>query len=269
LARLTFWLPYHVDMAEYTDKKNRGKEMSLMWSTRTIIDIVIPILSGFIIFKFGFSRIFFAAIFIYLLAIVPYMALPDKEEKYSWGIRKTFREFFSKKMRTLVLANMANGAENSVGVVIWPIFIWKVLEGNYFELGAISSLIVLMTVILQLFAGRYADIFNKRKLLEMGSLFYAFGWLAKIFVLTAGQIFVVGTYHSFALILKDTPFETLNYEILADQGHLVDEYTVVKEMAIHAGKVSILFFAIAIAFSCGLQWTFVLAAIATLLVNIL
>ena len=50
---------------------------------------------------------------------------------------------------------MANGAENAIGVIIWPIFIWQLLEGDYVKVGAISSLIVFVTIAMQLSVGKY------------------------------------------------------------------------------------------------------------------
>ena len=111
--------------------------------------------------------------------------------------------------------------------------------------------------------------FDKRKMLHWGTALYAIGWLGKIFVLTASQIFIVGAYHVFTKIFKDTPFDTLNYEMMADRGHYVDEYTVLKEIAVQFGKILMLIFAIIVALNFGLNWTFALAAIASLFINIL
>jgi len=76
-------------------------------------------------------------------------------------------------------------------------------------------------------------------MIKWGSLFYATGWLI------------------------------INYEILADHGHYVDEYTVIKEIAVQTGKVLILVFAIIVVFNLGLNWTFALAALASLFINFL
>jgi MFS transporter, YQGE family, putative transporter len=268
-ARTFFWMPYHTDLAIFTDKKDRGKSISLLWATSTFLGVVMPVISGFLIGSFGYSLVFILAIFSYICAIFPLLALPPSHETYVWSYWQTFRQFLSRKNRKLMLANMANGAENEIGVVVWPIFIWQILAGNYLSVGAISSLIIFVTIALQLGAGTYADKFDKRRMMHWGSLFYAIGWLAKVFVLSATQIFFVGTYHSFAQIFKDTPFDTLNYELLADQGHYVDEYTVIKEIAVQLGKVLMLAFVIILIGSFSLNWTFALAALATLLVNFL
>lgn len=268
-AKLFFWLPFHTDFAKFTNKADRGKEVSLMWATRSFLRIVMPILAGFLIIEFGFDLIFIIAIILYLSAGIPYLTLPRTKEKFSWGVLETFKRFFARENRKLVLSNIANGAENTVGLVVWPIFIWQLLSGDYLKVGILSSLIIFVAIILQLVVGKYTDLFNKRKMLRYGAVFCAIGWIIKIFVLTSFHIFIAGAYHSLVRIFKDTPFDTLNYEITADLGHLVDEYTVLKEISIQTGKTLMLVFAIIITLSFGLNWTFVLAAVASLLISLI
>ncbi len=269
LYRVTFWYPFHIDFAKFTKKEDRGKNVSLIWASYSFLSIIMPLISGWLIGMYGFDIVIIIVIVVYMSSYIPFLTLPRTKERFSWSYRETLKQFFSRKNRTLVIAHIANGAESAVTMVIWPIFIWQLLEGNFFNVGAVSSLIVLVAVILQLAAGKYADIFSKRKILHWGSVFYALGWIMKIYVLTAFHIFAAGAYHSFARIFKDTPFDALNYEIMADHGHYIDEYTVIKEMAVHLGKTLILIFAILIAFNFGINWTFALAALASLFINLL
>ena len=269
LGRTFFWLPFHTDLAKFTSKQDRGKSVGMLWAASSFLGVIMPLISGVMIAKFGYSIVFILAISIYLCSIIPFLTLPRTKEKYSWGYFETFKNYFAKQNRKLVLSNMANGAENVVGIVIWPIFIWQLLSESYVAVGAISSLIVFVTIIIQLSVGKYTDVFDKRKMIHWGSLLYAVGWFAKVFVLTSFHIFIIGTYHSFAQIFKNTPFDTLNYELLADQGHYIDEYTVLKELAVQFGKVLMLIIAIIVAFNFGLNWTFALAALASLFINLL
>ena len=269
LSRTMFWLPYHTDLAKFTDKANRGKSISLLWATYSLLAVIIPVISGFLIGRFGYTLVFILAIIIYLISIIAYVTLPRTKERYSWGYLETFQRFFSRKNKKLVLANMANGAENAVSIIIWPIFIWQILKGNYFAVGAISSLIVLATIAIQLGIGHYTDKLDKRKMIHWGSFLYASGWLAKVFVATSFQVFIVGTYHSFTQIFKDTPFDALNYELLSDHGHFIDEYTVLKEIAVQWGKVLVLVIAIAVVLNFSINWTFALAALASLFITLL
>ncbi len=269
LFRIAFWYPFHIDFAKFTNKGDRGKNVSLMWASYSFLSIIMPVISGWLIMRYGFDVVILIVIAVYLSSYIPFLTLPRTKERFAWKYGETLKQFVSKKNRSIVIANMANGAENAVTLIIWPIFIWQILEGNYFNVGAVSSLIVLAAVVLQLVVGKYADIFSKRKMIRWGSIFYALGWIIKIYVLSAFHIFVAGAYHSFTKIFKDTPFDALNYEMIADQGHYIDEYTVIKEMAVNLGKVLILLFAILVALNFGINWTFALAALASLLINFL
>ena len=268
-GRMLFWLPYHTDLAKFTNLRDRGKSVSMLWATQTFISVIMPIISGFLIVRFDYNIVFILSIIIYSCSIIPFLSLPRTKEKYSWKYLQTIKNFLAKKNRGLILSNMANGAENAVSIIIWPIFIWQILNGNFLAVGVLSSIIVLVSVILQLTVGKYTDKFNKRKLIHWGSTLYASGWMLKIFVLSSFHIFIAGAYHGFTQILKDTPFDALNYELLADQGHYVDEYTALKEMAVQFGKVLMLIFALIIVMNFGINWTFALAALASLFINLI
>lgn len=269
LYRLLYWIPYHVDFAKFTDKKNRGRQLSAIMATRRVISVFIPLAAGFLVSRFGFDALFVIAIALYLVSGIPYITIPRTREKFSWTYWETLKEVFSKKNRKMIAAYMAYGSEEVVGFVIWPIFIFQILNGNYLEVGALSSLIIAVTVVFQLVLGKYIDNGGRKKILQMGSILYSLGWLAKIFIATAFQIFIIGSYHNFTRIFLRTPFNALTYEIAADEGHYVDEFTVVKEMAVSLGKTVMAILAIIISLFFAVKWTFVLAAAAVLLFNLL
>jgi MFS family permease len=264
-----YWLPLHTDMAKFTSKSDRGRQVSLVSATVLVLGAVMPIVAGWILTVHSYDMLFLIAIVVYFTALLPLIFLPRTEEHFSWGYFETWRQFFSQGKRRLVLAYTGNGAEEAVNVIIWPIFIWELLEGNYFEVGAISSLVVAVSVVLQLSVGRFIDTKDKQKIMRWGNLFYAAGWIAKVFIATAFQIFVVSTYHNFAKIFARAPFDALMYEKAADQGHYVDEFTVLHEIAFQFGKSLMLIFALAVVPFLGITWTFVLAALASLAMNFL
>ncbi len=269
LFRILYWTPYRTDLAKFTNKKNRAKELSLLKGTNKLILVIMPIIAGLIISHFDYGILFIITVLLYLFSGIPYIALPRTKEKFSWSYFQTWRKFFSEKRKKIILAYMADGGENVVGVVIWPIFIWQLLHGNYFKVGALSTLVMGVAIILQLLAGEYIDKFSKEKLLHWGSAFYALGWIAKIFIITTFQIFVVSSYHTLARIFLKTPFDTLTYELAADQGHYVDEFTVLHEMAISLGRTAMCILLLIFLLFFNIQWTFILAALTSLLFNLL
>lgn len=269
IHRLMYWVPLHTDLAKFTNKKNRARQLSLMEATTVFLGAIMPLLAGWILFRHSYDVLFLIAIIVYFISLIPFTTLPKTKEIFSWTYLQTWKEFFSRGRRKTVLAYAGDGAESVAGVIIWPIFIWELLAGNYFEVGALSSLIVAVTVILQLFVGKFTDLSSKKNILKYGTLFYALGWIFKIFIVTAFQIFITSTYHNLARIFTRTPFDTLNYEKAADQGHYIDEYTVIHEMAVQFGKALMSVFILILILFFSIQWTFILAALASLTLNLL
>lgn len=267
--RLFFWVPYHTEFAKISEKKIRGKQIGLFDSIVTFLGIIIPVVSGVLIKEFGFQLVFVIVIILNLIAIIPLFFIPNVNEKYSWGYFKTWQEFFKSKNRKMMLAYMGDGAENWVGSVLWPIFIWQLLNGQYLVVGLISSIVTLFAVILQLIIGNYTDKINKRRLMNIGSILYSAGWLIKMFISTAFQIFLASIFHNFALILLRTPFDALMYEKAADSGHYVDEYSTLREMYLQLGRVVIILTILVLIKFLPLNLVFILAAISSLLVNLL
>ena len=268
--RLFYWLPYHVDFAKFTNKKNRGRQVSVFNTSRLAAGVFIPVAAGYVISHFGFNVLFLVAIVLYLASGIPYLFIPRTRERFSWGFLETWKQFFSRERRKIVLAYMADGAENVVGLIIWPIFIYQLLNGDYFQVGAISTFIIGITVGAQLLLGKRMDANNSQKsALKWGSFLYSAGWVVKIFISTAFHIFIVGAYHSIAKIFLRTPFDALTYEIAADQGRYVDEFTVLHEIAINLGRALMIVLIVAASFYFAVQWTFILAAAAAIVFNLL
>lgn len=269
LFRILYWIPFHVDFAEFMTPQGRGKKIAFLASFSFLAGILAPFIAGFVINKFGFSVLFIIAIIIIVISIFPLFLIRPNPEKYSFGYLQTFKELFAKKNRKIFLAYGADGAETVVAVTIWPIFIFGILKENYIAVGAISAAIILVTILLQTTIGRLTDKVRKRSLIRVGTAFYAIGWAIKIFIQTGFQIFVVSTYHSLTGIIKGIPFTTLIYEQMADRGHYIDEYTVLREVALNTGRVLMLVLCFILLGFIGLNWTFLLAAVASLFINIL
>lgn len=270
LRRMTYWVPIHTNLTKFTDKKNRVKQLSLLEVSTITLKAIMPVVAGWVLFNYSYDVLFLIAIFIFFISLIPLITLPKTSERYSWTYFQTWKEFFSKRRRKTVFAFAGDGAENVVSSIIWPIFIWQILEGNYFYVGLISSFIVVVSIILQLVVGKFADLGkNKHKVLRIGIAFYAIGWVVKIFIATAFHIFVTSTYHNLTRVFTRAPFDALNYEKAADQGHFVDEYTVIHEMALMAGRVLVIVIMLILIPFIGIKWMFILGAISALLMNFL
>jgi MFS family permease len=265
--RILYWVPFHTDFAQFTKKGTRGRVIGSFASLGLLIGVITPLLSGFLISSFGYPVLFIAACAIITTSLFPLLFLPKVKEEYSYGYFETFKVLFEKRHRSMIYTYASEGAENVVGLFIWPIFLFQILKGNYLDVGMLATAIVIASIILQLLVGRWTDKYRRRSILKIGTGLYSLGWIFKVFVTTAFQIFIVATYHSFAMIIMRTPFDAMLYERAADAGHYVDEYTVLREVALNIGRVIMILLLLLTLTFVSLPYTFFLAAISALFLN--
>jgi hypothetical protein len=268
IFRMFYWLPYHTIFTKLSDQKNRMREVSTFMATMHVISIVTPFIAGVIIAKTSYQTLFITGLCVYACSMIPLLSLSGVHERFSWGYFETFKNLFKKKYRPAMIAYFADGAESGVGLVIWPIFIYSVLNGDFVSIGSISAATIGITVLLELIVGKYADTkINKKSVLKVNSVLYAVGWIIKIFIITGFQIFIVDAYHKITNALSKGSLEAITYDISADQGHYVDEFTVLKEIALNIGRAFLYFTTIILVSFISVEWTFLIAAVATLLTN--
>lgn len=265
LFRLLFWIPFHTDFAIFTHTGKRGGQVGLMLSTITLVGVAGPMIAGYLIHAYSMQVLFFIAIVTYTLGIIPFSSVPRTNEKFSWSYKRSWTELFKKGNRAVVWGSIAEGAEDTIGTIVWPIFIFLLLKGDYFQVGALSTFITGVTVLFQYLFGHYLDRSAKHHdLLRAGSILYSLGWVVKIFVATAFQIFVVGLYHNITKVVTETSFDAIFYGLAADQGHYVDEFTVLSEMALQIGRILALGTVAILVMFVSIQWTFTVAVFAAL-----
>lgn len=266
--RIFYWVPYHVDFTKFSGKRNKGRGVGLMEATLGIIGVITPILAGFIITRFSYDVLFFLGVFLYLLSLIPFLTIPHTKEKFSWNLKKTWQQFFKKEHQKTLVSFVAIGAETSIGGIVWPIFILLLLKGDLLKVGMISTLVVGVTVVLQVSIGKIIDKkWKKKRVLKYGSLFCALGWLLKIFIGTSFQLFLIDSFHKLTNVFFKVPFDSVTYEIAADQGHYMDEFTVLKEMSIALGRVLACSAIVIGATFFSLEWLFLLGSLSALTFN--
>jgi len=263
-------VPFHVDFTLFTQAGERGRQVSLSFATIAFMGVVGPILAGFIIANAGYQALFATSVVLLIAATISYAFVPETPTHFDWSWRETWKNFFSSENRAVVVGEFANGAELAVNLVVWPIFLYVLLDGNIFDIGVISTVIVGATIVIQLLVGRYLDreTSSKERTLRIGSTLYAVGWILKIFVLSTLHVFVIGLYHNIAKIFTATPYSAILYDMSSDKGEYVDEFTVLREMAGNLGRAICLMVISIMAIFIPLGWTFVLAAVASISLNL-
>lgn len=269
LLRGFFWLPFQTDSAKFSSKKNRGKQFSVIFSLGSLLSIIAPVIGGFLMDKWGLTVLSIVSLLVAITSIVPFWFLPQTKEQVTWKYKETFKYFFHPFNRRMVVAYMSDGAVGIVNGVFWPLFIFTVMDEKFKAVGLITGGILLAGVVVRLMLGGMLDKFQKVKLVKVGTILNSTAWLIKVAVSTALHIFLTSIYHTMALIVLRTSLDTLIYERAADRGHYIDEYTLIKEMAMHAGKIIILLVIAGLLVLFPIQATFILAAVVAMFITLL
>jgi MFS family permease len=262
-----YWSPFHIDYAQFAPKTSRGAYLARLYAVQQLITVVAPILAAWVIVSYGYHINFILGLILAGASIVPLLFLPTFKVKYEFGFWESFRRLFSRRFLPMSLSMMAFGAENIVGVVVWPIFLYAIFNGQYLEIGTFAAIIVVIGLALELLVGRETDKFSPAKLLKYGTGIYALGWVWKGLVETVVGVFAASTFHNVGAIMLRTPMDTLMYEQAADSGHYIDEYTVLREIALGIGRVLMLLFLVAVTSVFSIGASFFVAAIVSLGIN--
>ncbi len=263
-----YWTPFHVDFTRFSTKGNRGKQVSILYAAKDAVAVVGPMVGGWLILTFTYGAIFGAAILVILTSLIPLLFVPKIKAKYEYGFFESFKKLFSKKYRYMTLSMMAHGAESVVSFIIWPIFLFTLFEGEYLDVGIFASIIVVVSIGLRLFVGKWLDHHKRKKLLKLGVDLYAFGWLLKAIVTSVGGVFAASTFHSFGSIMMKTPLDVMTYEKAADAGHYIDEFTTLREISLCIGRVIILALLIPIMLHFSISSAFIVAAVVSVAITL-
>lgn len=270
IFRTFYWVPFHTEFTLMSDKKNRGRQVSIFRASALFMGIFLPFVSAYLIEQVGFGFVFAIAIGLFIASSIPYRFMPVIPETYSWGYLQTWKEFAHHGKTRVAASFVAQGAENIIALFLWPIFLYEIFNGNLMSVGGVSTLIIAVSVVLQLFVGKHIDKFGKSdKVLEWGGYLYAVGWIVKIFVLTTFHVFVVGVYHSLSQIFAFTSVNKISYDLLEEQEEYVDEYTVLREMYVNLGRFLSALIVVALSYYFELKWLFIVAAVATLIFHLI
>ena len=264
LASVFYWSPFHIDLAELTSKGKRGKQIGAFYAAQRLIGVLAPIGAGWFIMNYGHEINFIIALGFMLVSVIPLVSLPEIKTTYEFGFVETFKKVFSKKYRSMSFSMMSYGAENLIGVVVWPIFLFEVFKGDYLNIGTFAAIIVVIGFVLELAVGKETDKVSASKLLKIGTGVYALGWVVKGIVQTVVGVFAASTFHSFGSIMLRTPMDALMYEQAADSGHYVDEYTIIREIALTIGRTAIMLLLIIVTSVFSLSVSFFVAALLSL-----
>ena len=259
-----YWIPYHLIFVEDGEKeKSFGKKISTVGVLDKAAGTIAPLIGGLVIALFGFETLLVAVLFLVVASTFPIFSMRHHERHFVPPLKMIFRDFFSKGFRKDLVAFLGAGAQNVGTAIVWPIFLFTIV-GSFAGLGALTSGVVLVSILVMLWLGRVMDKKGKRRVLRVGAYSRSVLWGVQAFVSTVPQAFLARAMAQIAAEFLWLPFDTIVYAN-ASAGNPF-EYVILREWALNLGRLLMLVL-MAIFLIVGLGWlgSFGLAAVGALL----
>lgn len=178
-----YQLAYYVDFSKVKSMENSGKELGLMNMFEKIAAAISPVLGGFIALVFGPSALMWTAAFVIMIAAIPLMTTsePTKtRQKINW------RDFNFRLALPSYRAQSAVGFDMTSTASIWSFFLaLTIFSGTnnaiYLNLGILSSLSFVASMVVSYFFGKMIDNNSGRQLLWFSVLINSAVYLARPF----------------------------------------------------------------------------------------
>jgi len=238
--KVLFWPAYHTDFAHYSKSGYRGREMSILSLTSTMAMIAGPIVGGLVLTKFGFEVLFVIVSIISLISAIPLFTTREKFEPHRFSYKKAWKRFlkpYNHYKRKDSISYFGYG-EELVSMVVWPIFIFLIIE-KFYLMGILMSIVIASIAVSSLYIGKLSDMLNrkdKRKLLKYSTILLAISWFLRPFALNWLGILLVDIFSKGSKNGIMYPLRTFVYSGGGNQKGFL-KYIIFYEMSLTTGKM--------------------------------
>ncbi len=228
---------FHLNFLRHSDKKDRGKEVSMIQASAVIAGICSPFIGGLILHFANFSALFIVGAVCIFLAMIPLFLTKDIYEPISFGKGNLFSGIFKRKNLPLIATFSGYAIESWIGIIIWPIFLY-LLFSNFEAVGNITSLTAFITLLIFYFVGKITDKKDRRSLLLFGTILYFFGWIGRIFITGLSSVLIIDSYKNVTQQILFVPWSAYSYDLAAQRDYF--KFIVRREVVFNLSRVLVL-----------------------------
>lgn len=260
IQKSLYWPAFHASMARFANGQQRGREFSLMYAIMNLVQIIGPMLGGYLTLMFGINALLVAASIVYLCSAIPLFWSAEVFVPKSYSFRQTWTLYLNYPKQFIGYFGFA---EELLAMVVWPLFIYIVVQ-NYQDTGTLVTTATLVATALALYAGIYTDGHSKRFVTKIGAGFTVLSWLARLPVVAPFALFIADAISRTSKSLVMVPVSALVYE-RAESTHIMP-YVVGCEQALSFAKmITALLAALIFVLTGSIAALFILGAILSLL----
>jgi hypothetical protein len=226
--RTWYWTGFHYCFSLSRAHRKSGRQIAGINSIVILITTSTPAIGGIIATYIGINYVYWAAIFLLILACIPMLNLSHSPPSPRLGISK--HEFLA--MRRDMFANFFNGMVLMTEQSLWPIFIYLIVT-SYAGIGLLSSVIAVASVMAAIHVGREEKTRGEHHYIKQGVTTYSLTSLARGLAQNTTQIFGLNLVSGLGRSLYVTPFLNRYYSN-SDGGHRL-AYITLMEGSFSAG----------------------------------
>lgn len=233
LWKMFYWPAYHGDFAKYSVDGEQGREIGNLTILEALVYVAGPVVGGLILQFYGFKALFIVAAIVMILSNIPMLLTKEKLSPQPFDYWGAFRRLFARENRRKFMSLLGFG-EEFVVLIIWPIFMFVIIK-DYLDLGVITAVSTLVTLLIYLYIGKLTDKKGHGVLLRVGEVAYFFVWMLRSVASSVGGILLLDTTSRLSKQAIAVPLTATTYERAQDNS-IMDEVTFF-EMSLVVGKI--------------------------------
>lgn len=232
-----YWLPIHGLFARYSGKEV-GKSSGILIAIPKIASIIAPLVGGFVAAFLGFNLLFYVAMFIIALSVVPLFLTAEVKLTPKLSIKKAFH--FYKTHRRISMGNFVHYGGLVIETIIWPIFVYMAVQ-NTVSIGLIGVVSAIANVFLMFSVGKRSDRDHSWFLAKVGALGFFVVWILRSFIGFGIWNYVWTLLAGFCTVLIGVPLLAKVVSLSSEYGG--EEIAIYKEVILVLARSMMLFLA--------------------------
>lgn len=247
-----YWIPLNVLFTRFAQTKAMAKQMSHFFVLPEAAGLFAPLIGGFVAVSLGFPALFVFAFLANIGAIGFLRSLSHEKTNFQFSFKR-FKEIWHRNKTYFASEFFDNITEETVGIIFPIVAYFSLLKIT--DIGVIGTLVSLGMMLFTLFIGRFADRYDKKKMLRLGAALLIGTWFLAFWTQSTLGFFAVSLLLGFFLRFFLVPYNALLYA----NAKIDDaQFLVLRELPVTSARIAV--FILAIFLASNLQLVFVAAA---------
>lgn len=235
IYRILFFPAYHIDFAQLSSRRKRGKQLGIMSVITIASSVAGPFLGALILTRYSFGYLFIVVSFVFLLSAIPLLLTYDKKLIYKDSYNKAWKLLFKKSWRQKTVSLAFYGIDWAVTLVVWPLFLY-ILAIDFNQLGLITSISLLFSLLIAIYVSRLTDRSERIRLFRFGCVLAALGNFLKMIIHSTFSAIAVQSFFLIGDTLDTIPLTAHIYDVTQKEKIHVGRFIIFREMAHHLGS---------------------------------